>query len=212
MTARARDATCRAANPSVVGYAMLIAARYLVDRLRHPRSRAAEVLAVRSRLAAAPGPGEASAAELEAAVRLLGLREALSKALGEVSSCSGCARGHPLPNGHWNGGHCCGGRTEEIWSDVEVAALRLSGTTPGRLTPPVSDHAGCAFRGPEGCSLAVADRPNLCVRYLCLELEGELRERGDLPKIKALAAEIRETLARFARLREARLEEAGEAP
>jgi hypothetical protein len=180
---------------------VLIAAWRLVDRLRHPRSRAEEVAALRRRLAEAKGPGEVSAAEVEAAAELRRLREELSAALGAVASCSGCARGHPLPHGRWDGGHCCSGRTEEIWSDADIAALRLSGTSPWSLTLPASDHAGCAFRGPSGCSLAVGDRPNLCVRYLCLDLREELRERGDLPAIKAKAAALGAAMERFSRLR-----------
>src|SRR5882672_997830 len=131
---------------------MLIAAHHLVDRLRHPRSRADEVLAVRRRLVAQPARSEASEEELALSRELFRLREQLTSALGTVSACSGCARGHSLPHGRWNGGQCCGGRTAEIFTDDELAALRLSGTTPARLAPPSSDHAGCAFRGPQGCS------------------------------------------------------------
>lgn len=158
--------------------------------------------ALRRRLAAAPGPGAVSEEELDLARALRRLKGALSTALGAVSACSGCARGHPLPHGRWNGGHCCGTRTESVFNDAEVAALRLSGTTPARLAlPPASDHAGCAFRGPEGCSLQVEDRPAICVQYLCRELEAELRARGDLPALKALRAELRAVAERFARLR-----------
>jgi hypothetical protein len=180
---------------------VLLAARHLVDRLRHPRSRADDLLALRRRFAEAEGPAEATPDEVAAAAELRRLRVELSAALAGVSSCSGCAAGHPLPHGRWRGGHCCGCRTEQVFTDDEVAALRLSGTTPGRLSPPISDHAGCAFRGPEGCSLDVADRPSLCVRYVCRELEDELRERGDLAAIKALSTAIARTLERFSRLR-----------
>lgn len=195
---------------------MLIAARYLVDRLRHPRSRADEVASVRRRLAAAPRDG-ASPEEVAVAAELRRLREALSAAFASVESCRGCARGHPLPHGRWHGGHCCGGRTELVFTDDEVAALRLAGTTPSHLVPPGSgwglgphaperDHAGCAFRGPDGCSLAAADRPSLCVRFICRELEEELRGRGDLREIKAIAAALGKTFERWRRLRAARLE------
>jgi hypothetical protein len=185
---------------------MLLAARHLVDRLRHPRSRADDLLALRRRFAAAPGPEAVPPAELEAARELLRLREALSAALAGVASCSGCAKNHPLPHGRWAGGHCCGGRTDGVFTDDEVAALRLAGTTPAALQAPAGDHAGCAFRGPEGCSLAPAHRPSLCVRYVCRELDGELAERGDRSSIKALAAELGRAQDRFARLRAARLE------
>jgi hypothetical protein len=180
---------------------MLLAAHHLVDRLRQPRSRADEVLAVRRRLVAQPTASEASEEQLALARELLRLRAQLMATLGEVSACAGCARGRSLPHGRWNGGHCCGGRTEDLFTDDELAALRLAGTTPARLTPPRSDHAGCAFRGPEGCSLDIADRPNLCVRFLCRELEAELATRGDLTRVKKIAQELGATFTRFAHLR-----------
>jgi hypothetical protein len=182
---------------------MLIAAHHLVDRLRHPRSRADEVLAVRRRLVAQPAAAEVTDEELALALDLRRLREELSAALAGVSACGTCARGHALPHGRWNGGQCCGGHTEGVFTDNELASLRLSGTTPGRLAPPRSEHAGCAFRGPAGCSLEVADRPNLCVRYVCRELEGELRERGSIGTVKAIARQLGQTFDRFARVKAA---------
>jgi hypothetical protein len=184
---------------------VLIPVQRLVDRLRHPRSRADDAAALRRRLIAAPGPGDAGAEEeeIDAARAIRRLKGDLSAAFREASSCGGCARGHPWPHGRWSGGHCCGGRTEEVFSDAEVAELRLSGTTPERLVlPPPSDHAGCAFRGPERCSLDPEDRPALCARYVCRELEAELRGRGELAAINALRAELRRAVERFARLRE----------
>lgn len=146
----------------------------------------------------------ASEEEVALAAELLRLREALSAALANVSSCGGCAHGHPLPHGRWDGGHCCGTETRLVFTDDEVAALRLSGTTAGRLAAPAGDHAGCAFRGERGCSLSPRDRPNICVRFVCRELEGELRERGDLREIKALAAALAKAFERFRMLRAAR--------
>jgi hypothetical protein len=116
-------------------------------------------------------------------------------ALGEVEACRGCAKGHPLPAGRWQGGHCCGGRTLHIWSADEVAALRLGGTRFADLDPPRSDHAGCIYRGPLGCSLAPQDRPTICVRFLCLELRGELREDPRWREVSRLGAELRDTFA-----------------
>ena len=184
---------------------MLLAAQHLVDRLRHPRSRADEVASVRRRLAGAPGPERASAEEAAVAADLRRLREALAAALAGVESCSGCSRGHPLPHGRWDGGHCCGTRTELVFTDDEVAALRLAGTTPARLALPAGDHAGCAFRGPAGCSLAPADRPSICVRFICRELDDELRSRGDRRAVRAIAAELGGAFERWQRLRAARL-------
>ena len=54
------------------------------------------------------------------------------------------------------------------------------------------------------CHLAVADRPNICVRFLCLELQGELRERGDLREIKAIDAALKKAFERLRRLRSER--------
>ena len=192
---------------------MIIAAQHLVDRLRHPRSRADEVAALRRRLMDATLEAP-TAEEIEVAAELLRLRRALSEALMGVTSCSGCARGHPLPHGRWSGGHCCGTRTEQVFTDDEVAALRLAGTTAARLVPPPpGDHAGCAFRGPAGCSLDVADRPSLCVRFVCRELDDELREQGgpgDRRALKALAAELGRTFERWRRLRSERASPARE--
>ena len=158
---------------------------------------------MRRRLVAQPVASQASDEELALARQLGRLREELTAAIADVQACGGCARGRPLPHGRWNGGHCCGGRTEEIFTDDEVAALRLSGTTAARLVAPRSDHAGCAFRGPDGCSLGVSDRPNLCVRYLCRSLEAELEERGDLARAKKLARDLGDTFTRFSRARAA---------
>ncbi len=185
----------------------LIPLRYLVDRVRHPRSRAEVLREVRAKLAAETDPPRASPAERRLAGELLELRAAMHEALGEVESCGGCAAGHPLPFGRWQGGHCCGTDTHTLFSREELAALKLSGTTPGHLVAPRSDHAGCAFRGPEGCSLDAAHRPNLCVRFLCRELSRELRDRGGRPKLRALSKQIEETFACFVAAREARLED-----
>jgi hypothetical protein len=184
---------------------VLLPLQHLVLRLRTSRSQADEAIAVRRRIAALPAPRDAEDDERALAERMRELRCLLSEALSDVESCSGCAVGRPLPHGRYRGGFCCGGRTEDIFTDDELAALRLSGTTAGNLVPPSgSDHAGCAFRGEHSCSLDPAHRPNLCVRFVCRELEAELRARGDLARIKALARELGEAFARFAGMRRAR--------
>lgn len=169
---------------------MLISPRQLWDRLRHPRSRADELVALRARFRAQPSRFEVSAEAVAIARRLRELRRALSEALGHVDACHGCAQGHPQPQGRWEGGHCCGGRTLTIWSQEECAALKLAGTDAAALEPPRGDHAGCAFRGERGCSLAAEDRPSLCVRYVCGELRGELQGREDWAQIAKLASEL----------------------
>lgn len=184
---------------------MLLPVQHLLDRLRHPRSRADELRTLRGRLMRQPDDAQATAGEVALARALRAKKEALSRALGEVRACSGCARRHPLPHGRWDGGHCCGGRTDGVFTDDELAALRLSGTSPARLRAPEGDHAGCVFRGPRGCSLEVADRPAICVRYVCRELEDELRARGDAGELKRAAAEIGALQERFSRLRAPRL-------
>ena len=117
----------------------------------------------------------------------------------DVHACRGCARGHPQPEGRWPGGHCCGGNTLEIFSATEVAALKLAGTAPGDWQPPIGDHAGCAFRGRDGCSLAPEHRPTICLRYICLELRAELKSRGQA-RVFELAAALRDAHDRFAAL------------
>jgi hypothetical protein len=180
---------------------VLISARHLVDRFRQRKRRAEDLAELARELAKLPSPSKAPAELVEIANRLRQLRERLAEALGEVESCSHCAKGHPFPFGRWEGGHCCGGRTEQLFTRDELWALKLSGTSMRSLRTPVSDLAGCAFRGPTGCSLEPRHRPNLCVRYLCRDLEGELRRRGDKPEIEALARELGATFERFAAMR-----------
>jgi hypothetical protein len=169
---------------------MLVSVQHVVDRWRHPRSRADELLTLRRRFATATRkatPGErALAAELRA------LRLELAALIGTLSSCAGCARGCALPGGRWDGGHCCSGETAQLFADDEVAALALAGTTTRDLVPPRGDHAGCAFRGSAGCTLAAADRPNLCVVYLCREATRELHARGVLDEVERLTASVSE--------------------
>ena len=179
---------------------MLLPAHRLVDRLRHVRSRADDLTALRARFAAVDR-GAATEEQRALAAELRALRVELSRTFAAADSCASCARGYPLPHGRWDGGHCCGGRTEELFSDDEVAALALSGTRISSLRAPTGDHAGCAFRGASGCSLDVADRPSLCVRYVCRGLERELREKGRWDEVRVVARRLREAFARFTALR-----------
>jgi hypothetical protein len=181
---------------------VLLPVRDLVRRWRVPRSRAAQVDAVRARIGQA---GKARASDEAAALarELRALRPQVLAAFEGVKACGGCARGRSLPHGRWDGGFCCGGRTEGVFDDDEVAALALGGTKPRDLRAPPGDHAGCAFRGPEGCSLDATDRPNLCIRFVCRELESELREDGRWARVRELTRKLEETFAAFRRARSA---------
>jgi hypothetical protein len=171
----------------------------LVRRWKGPRSRREEIAAVRARIAAASAGRSARAEAIALARELRELRPRVLAAFAKVEACGGCAKGHTEPHGHWAGGFCCGGRTDGVFDDREVAALALGGTRPRDLVGPAGDHAGCAFRGPEGCSLDARDRPNVCVRFVCRELEAELREGGAWTEVRALTRLLEETFTRFVR-------------
>lgn len=187
---------------------VFVSLQYVIDRVRQPRSRADDVRRLRERFVtegrdAAPDSEEAAAAQ-----RLRALREEMSRATGEVVSCTRCAIGRPPPHGHFAGGHCCGLQTEDAFNDDEVSALHQTGTRPRHLQAPDGDHAGCAFRGETGCSLKTADRPNLCLRYFCPELARELHASGRLDGIEALGQEMETVYLRFITLRKQRLDRA----
>lgn len=185
---------------------MLIAASYLIDRMRQPRSRADEALRLRQRLSEQPTAERVSGDEATLARELRALREEMSRTIGDVQACRSCAVGHPAPHGHFAGGHCCGLETQDAFNDDELAALRQAGTVAANLRLPKGDHAGCAFRGPQGCSLTVPNRPNLCLRYVCPQLARELAARGDLDAIEALGTKMETAYLRFITLRRERLD------
>lgn len=133
------------------------------------------------------------------------LRARISEAIGRPRCCSECARNYPPPNGRWEGGYCCGTDTWRVFTDDELQALAAAGTDTATMSSPRSDHAGCTFRGPTGCSIAPWDRPNICARYLCLTLVAELRERGDLKPIDAMCNALAKEFTRFLELRAARV-------
>jgi hypothetical protein len=176
----------------------LVPLRQLVRRYRvAPRSRADELARLRARFRAAPGAREAGPEAVASARRLKELRVAMSASFSVADACGGCAKGHPEPQGHWRGGACCGCRTLDVFSPAEVASLKLAGVSAGALETPSGDHAGCAFRGPTGCSLSAEQRPNVCVRYLCFELRAELVEKPEWRRISRLGAELRDEFKRF---------------
>jgi hypothetical protein len=180
---------------------VLVPVRDLVRRWRGPRSRTLAIDGVKRRLAVAAGEGGSDEA-VALAEELRELKPQVMAAFEGVKACGGCASGRSLPHGRWDGGFCCGGRTEGVFDDDETAALALGGTRVRDLRGPDGDHAGCAFRGPEGCSLDPRDRPSLCVRFVCRELEGELRASGDWTRVRALTHRLETTFARFVKARE----------
>ncbi len=190
---------------------MLIAVERLLIKLREPASRAAELIELRRRLRAeraAVISDEERALAAEVHTRKL----AVVDQLHDVTSCGSCAQGAPWPNGQWSGGDCCCGVTNEVFDDHEVAALAHAGTRPRDLTPPRDVHAGCSFRGAQGCSLEVAHRPARCVHYVCDTLRRELFDRGRLDAIEASLAELNGAMKRLTATRVARLDRETLAP
>jgi hypothetical protein len=181
---------------------MFVSVRRLVERWRQPRSRRDEVDHLHARLreeAEAASPEErAIAAELRT------LRIELGEAMGTIASCASCATGCEAPHGRWDGGFCCGGgETLGVFGDDEIAALAAAGTT--YLPAPSDDHAGCAFRGSRGCTLTPADRPNLCVIFLCTDATREVHDRGGLGRIEEISERLNQRYRALARARSSRL-------
>lgn len=174
-------------------------------RLRQPASRTAEVAALRRRLraerASTVGDDERALAAEVARVKL-----AAAAAIGSVASCGSCAVRQPWPVGGFAGGACCAGVTPDLFDDHELAALAGAGTRPRDLRPPAGRdaHAGCAFRGAEACSLALAHRPARCIRYVCDALRAELHRRGRLDDVEARLAELDRAMRAFAAAHRAR--------
>jgi hypothetical protein len=178
---------------------MFVAVERLLIKLRQPASRADELIALgrrmRTELASVADDDERALAE-ELRARKLDV----AAELDAVSSCGNCARGYPQPMGCHAGGACCGGVTAHVFDDDELAALVLAGTRPRDLTPPprAHEHAGCAFRAADGCTLAVAHRPARCVHYMCNALRRELHARGRLDAIEPSLAALDRAMRRFA--------------
>lgn len=184
---------------------MLIAARRLLIRVRQPRSRADELIALHARLRAevASDPGED---ERALATEVLEAKRAVSSELANVTSCASCATGAPWPRGAYDGGDCCAGVTADLFDDNELAALAHAGTRVGDLVPPARTdvHGGCAFRGPRGCTLEVTHRPGRCVHYLCDTLRRELHARDQLDVVEQRLATLNQTMQRFVAVHQAR--------
>jgi hypothetical protein len=184
---------------------MWIAAERLLIKLRQPRSRADELIALRGRirdeLAAAVDDEERALAE-----HVRDRKLAVSSELEGVVACRSCAKGAPWPRGHYDGGDCCSGVTGDLFDDRELAALVHAGTRPRDLAPADDDHAGCAFRGANGCSLAVMHRPARCVHYLCDSLRRELHARGRLDRVEARLAALDQAMQAFTAVHRARVD------
>jgi hypothetical protein len=182
---------------------VFVSARYVLDRLSGPRTRADELYHLRRQLLAQAGPGVASRAEEQLSLRLRQLRDQMAAQFGPTEACAHCVQ--PQSTG-WPGGSCCSAHTRDLFTDHELAALRLVGTTPSHLKPPRARHLGCAFRGPSGCSLEVAHRPCVCVGYACRELQIELHRRGVGQANVQLQEELRVVFERFVAQRKQRME------
>jgi hypothetical protein len=170
----------------------------LVMRLRQPASRAAEVAALRRRLRVERA-GAVADDERALAAEVARAKLAAAAAIGSAASCGSCATGRPWPVGGFAGGACCSGATADVFDDHELAALAGAGTRPSDLRPPPGRdaHAGCAFRGADACSLALAHRPARCVHYLCDTLRTELSRRGRLDDVEPRLAALDRAMRAF---------------
>ena len=189
----------------MVALTVLIAVERLLIKLRQPASRAEEMIELRRR-ARAERAAEVGDEERRLAGEVHARKLAVAAELHGVVSCGSCAKGAPLPRGHYDGGDCCAGSTADMFDDNELAALVHAGTRARDLTPPGHDdaHAGCGFRGPRGCTLEVAHRPSRCVHYVCDVLRRELHTRGQLDDIEAKLDALNDSMRRFTAVHQAR--------
>lgn len=185
--------------------------RRVLDRVSHQPSRADALAVLRRRLAAFPSSAQSRGEERELAETMRRLRVGIAGMLRDVRSCRSCAKGCPMPQGQWDGGFCCSGETEEIFSDDELASLAAAGVSWRMWQAPQGPHAGCVFRGAFGCSLVPEARPNLCLHYICRELSHELAKRGEFEAIDACCTALIETFRTFVVLRRGAQDPATEA-
>ncbi len=159
-----------------------------------PATRRDELRDVRRRLRAASRRSWDEAT----VVRLRAARDAMCQAQGRLRACESCAVGCDPPHGQWEGGFCCGGETANLFSDEELACLAACGVNTSDLVPPpTNDHAGCAFRGPRGCSLKMAKRPSVCLWYLCRDVSQELGYAGRGKQAGSRATELVQAFRAF---------------
>ncbi len=197
----ARCASRRPLNPPILTAPVLILLEHLIRGGRYDRARLTELGRLLARFEAQPGPMFADPGARSLALRIVELKRTLSEALGEVRSCSGCARGCAMPSGAFEGGRCCGTATLDVFTQAEVRVLTMAGIAP--MKEPAQDgaeNAGCLFRGSKGCTLDAESRPARCVEYVCHELRMELEQTERYETIQALRRELTETFARFERM------------
>ncbi|HSD88669.1 MAG TPA: hypothetical protein VLB44_14170 [Kofleriaceae bacterium] len=186
---------------------MLVSVERLLIRLRQPGSRADELNALRQRVRDELVK-DIDEEERAFARSVLAKKLAVSDELDAVTSCRSCATGQPWPVGQHDGGACCSGVTADLFDDAELAALVHAGTRLADLTPPPGSdaHAGCAFRGPRGCTLEVTHRPARCIHYVCDSLRRELHRRGQLDTVEAKLADLNREMQQFTAVHKARLD------
>jgi len=130
------------------------------------------------------------------------LAEGLATSCGALHCCGSCGRFAPPPHGRYDGGFCCGGSTAELFCDHELQALALVGVRALQLKAAEdSEHAGCVFRGAQGCQLDISQRPIICLRHYCREAQRELHSRGLLSAAQRKIEAIDEAFGAFKRTR-----------
>ncbi len=186
---------------------MFVPVERLLRRLRRPASRAAELTRLRRRMKDERRQ-PIDDAERALAERVQEAKLAVVAELHAVTSCRTCAVREPWPVGGYDGGACCSGVTAELFDPHELAALVHAGTRVADLTPPPNTdaHAGCAFRGARGCSLAVEHRPARCTHYVCETLRVELHRGGRLETVEASLATLNLAMKEFTAAHRARLD------
>jgi hypothetical protein len=181
--------------------------REVIGRVRARCAPPRALADLRRRLREQPGTWQVGAEEARLALELRRRREGVARLWDGVQVCASCAVGKAPPHGRFAGGYCCGGATEEIFTDDELGALRLSGTRPRDLRGSATPDAGCLFRGPTGCVLPPTHRADKCLRHICRELAAELHHRRSLGEAEAQCEELHRVHERFVAVRAARLEE-----
>lgn len=178
---------------------MLVLVQHLIRSGRIDRARARALGRLLARFEAQPGPRSAPPRVRALAQRVAQLKRELSEAIGEVRSCAGCADGCVTPSGYFDGGRCCGTRTDEVFTRAEVRAIKLAGVPPP--TEPAEGgaaEAGCLFRGPRGCARPPEGRPAKCLVYVCHELRIELEDTPRFERIQRLRRTLDDLQAELA--------------